>query len=40
MKKQNYQKLEVCLIALANEDVITTSGGQQPTGANELEPDF
>ena len=40
MKKQNYQKLEVCLIALASEDVIRTSGGQHPTGSNELEPDF
>ncbi len=39
MKKQNYQKLEVCLIALANEDVITASG-QQQSGGSELIPDW
>lgn len=39
MKKQNYQKLEVCLIALANEDVITASGVSEPK-VSELIPDW
>ena len=42
MEKQTYKKLEICLITLANEDVITASFGEgnEPTGVNELEPDF
>lgn len=40
MEKQTYKKLEICLITLANEDVITASGTKEPTGVNELEPDF
>lgn len=38
--KKNYQKAEANVIVLESDDVITTSGGQQPTGVNELEPDL
>ena len=39
MEKQTYKKLEIRLITLANEDVITASGKQFPT-INELIPDW
>ena len=41
MEKQTYKKLEICLITLADEDVITASSTEkEPTGPNELEPDL
>ena len=39
MKKQTYQKIEVRVIALANEDVITASGVSEPK-VSELIPDW
>ena len=37
--KKDYKKIEMTLISLKDEDVITASG-QTPTGPNELEPDL
>ena len=38
--KKEYKEVEIFLVALAVEDVIATSGAKEPTGPNELEPDF